>query len=232
MGNLLTKCAGQSTHQEAKFVQKIVSWYCPDRYPFPWRNSQDLYFVTICEMLLRRTNVEKVVPVADELLRLFPSPLALANGDRNIIGRILKPLGLNQRVDQVMCVASAFVGLTRNDVERKPEILGQLPGVGPYTAAAVRVLTMERCEPLIDEHVIRILRRVFDLPAKSRRHPSKETREFAARLVPRQTKQYNLGLLDLGRTICKPRNPNCRQCPVCDLCNFALERRNGDGAND
>ena len=121
MSELLAEQGRQPDSKEAKFVQQIMSWYCVDRYPFPWRNSDDPYYVTVCELLLQRTNVEKVLPVAQELFDLFPTASILANGDRFTIARVLRPLGLYQRVDQLIGIASAFAHLTREELEKQPE---------------------------------------------------------------------------------------------------------------
>ena len=221
MKNQVSDAAGHPESQEVIFVRRILSWYRPARRPFPWRYSTDPYFVSVCEVLLQRTTAEQVASVVTNLFTRFPTPSDLANAREIEVSAILRPLGLRRRVNQVIRIAECFTALRSNGQEPNFEGLRLLPGIGPYSAAAVSVLTMGGVEPLIDEHVLRIFRRVFDLPALPRRHPSKATREFATRLVPPRAKEYNLGLLDLGRMVCRPRNPRCIECPILDICNHA-----------
>jgi len=223
--NKMTTATGQLPSNQNTFVQALVLWYRPDRRPYPWRESKDLYFVTVCELLLQRTNAEKVLPVVQELFEKFPSADSLANGNSGQVATILRPLGLQKRVCQVINIAQMFAKWGRDGHIVDTQTLMKLPGIGPYSSAAISVLALGRREALIDEHALRILQRVFDLPIHPRRHPTKATKEFATALVPSQAREYNLGLLDLGRLVCRPRRPCCLNCPVTEVCNYALQQR-------
>ncbi len=212
------------------FARAVVTWYDPQRRPFPWRYSSDPYYVTICEVLLQRTNAEKVVGVAQELFRRFPSPRSLAVADPEQLRELLRPLGLPARAQWVRQIAAAFVQAEREGRSVGPLDLERLPGVGPYVASAVRVLVFRSDEAVIDEHVLRVLRRVFGVPAPARRHPTRELRRFADSLVPPgQAREYNMGLLDLGRLVCRPTRPRCDTCPVRSSCNRAAAGGDTDG---
>ena len=221
----MTTSAGQPDSQTAIFVREIVAWYRPDRRPFPWRVSTDTYYVTVCEVLLQKTNAEKVAVVAQRLFTMFPSPKALADGEPGLVEDVLRPLGLRKRASQVREIARAFAGNNHQNDRLDPESLMRLPGVGRYTSAAVGVIALGRPEALIDEHVLRIFRRVFDLVAPPRRHPTKSTREFARTLVPvGKAREYNLGLIDMGRLACRPSRPRCWECPVATACSHEDRR--------
>ena len=204
------------------FARAVVGWYDPALRPFPWRYSSDPYYVTVCEVLLQRTNAEKVAEVAGELFRRFPSPRHLAVAELEQVEELLRPLGLPARARWLREIAAAFAEAARVGRPMSPLELGRLPGVGPYVASAVRVLVFGSEEAVIDEHVLRILRRVFGVPAPARRHPTRALRDFASRLVPRgKAREYNLALLDLGRLVCRPARPRCGACPVRALCDHA-----------
>lgn len=203
------------------FASALAAWYDPNCRPFPWRASRDAFYVTVCEVLLQRTNAEKVAPAAKRLFSEYPTPNCLAEADLADIAAILQPLGLPQRVQQVRDIAAAFATGRRQDRELTQEELSKLMGVGPYVLAAVRVIALGERDAVIDEHVLRIFRRVFSVPAPTRRHPTKGLVAFARELVPLdQVIEYNLGILDLGRLVCRPSNPRCFECPVQQACDY------------
>lgn len=213
---------GDMTAKMAEFTRAMVGWYQPRRRPFPWRDSTDPYFITICELFLQRTNAEKVEKVALEFFGRCPNPDNLHSANPQEIERILKPLGLPHRIGQVYEIAAAFARMQQEKREVQEEDLRALPGVGPYVASAVKVLALGKSDAVIDEHVLRQFRRVFSLHAPPRRHPRKEIRDFALKLVPEgYAKEYNLAILDNGRLNCRPSKPQCSYCAVRDICDHA-----------
>ena len=197
-----------------QFSRALVSWFDPDRRPFPWRNSDSLYYVTICEVLLQRTNAEKVAIATGKLFGTFPEPGDLAHAPTDTLVRLLKPLGLPHRIEQVRQIAATFALAQEERRQVTIDTLSRLPGVGPYCLAAARVLALNERAALIDEHVLRVFRRVFSVHAPSRRHPTQTLRDFAVRLVPAsQAKVYSLAILDLGRLVCRPRSPKMLGMP-------------------
>lgn len=208
-------------HRARRFGEAVADWYDPQRRPFSWRQSSDPYYVTICEVLLQRTNAEKVVSVATELFGRFPRPDDLARADLSAVEQILRPLGLPARARWVKEIAAAFARAEKDGRPIQPAKLEELPGVGLYVASAVRVLVFGSEEAVIDEHVLRILRRAFRVHAPPRRHPTKGLKRFADSLVPPgRAREFNLGLLDLGRLICRPTKPHCHACPVRTYCDY------------
>jgi A/G-specific adenine glycosylase len=208
----------------------LTRWYDPARRPFPWRDSSNVFYVTVCEVLLQRTNAEKVALAADELFRRYPTAQEMASADEIELARILQPLGLPRRVRHIQEIARAFASDAPRATPLGPVELAQLPGVGPYVLAAVKVLALGEPDAVIDEHVLRVLRRVFGVHAPARRHPTRALENFARSLVPAaRARSYNLALLDLGRLVCRPNNPKCCECPLRRLCNYA---RSEGGAGD
>ena len=232
------KCTEYQWVSESKceyFSRAMVRWYRSDRRPFPWRESDSLYYVTVCEVLLQRTNAEKVATVTNQLFQKFPEPKDLANAEQAELARILQPLGLPHRIERVRQIALTFTLAREEGREITNDDLNGLPGVGPYSLAAVRVLVLNQHEALIDEHVLRVLRRVFTIHAPPRRHPTKALREFARRLVPpSRAKAYNLAILDLGRLVCRPKEPQCSGCPIRCVCDHAKrsQRLNNEASSD
>lgn len=214
-----------STREEerrAAFTTALTAWYDPTLRPFKWRDSSDLYFVTVCEVLLQRTNAEKVAAASAELFLRFPQPEDLSVADAGEVAHILQPLGLPRRVGQLQVISRAFAHSRREGRVLSTEELRELPGVGPYVLAATRVLALGEVDAVIDEHVLRIFRRVFSIPAPARRHPTRALIGFARELVPpAKAREYNLAILDLGRLVCRPTNPRCDVCPVRAICDYA-----------
>lgn len=205
-----------------KFTEALVGWYEPARRPYPWRDSTDPYYVTVCEVFLQRTNAEKVEGVAREFFARFPKPEDVCSGEVQDIERILRPLGLPRRVPQIVEIAAVFADSHARGRDVTEENLRLLPGVGPYTQSALRVMVFGQRDAMVDEHVIRVLRRVFSVPFPPRHYPNRQVREFALGVVSEANpKAYNLALLDLGRLICRKTNPRHDLCPVRAMCDYA-----------
>lgn len=180
--------------------------------------------------MLQRTNAEKVALLSERLFQEYPKPEDLAAAPRDHLAALLQPLGLPRRVDHIKAIAAAFSDARAVGHTLHKEELAVLPGIGPYVLAAVTVLGLGESDAVIDEHVLRILRRVFSIHAPERRHPTKALRHFARSLVPpKKSREYNLAILDLGRLICRPTNPKCNDCPVRQTCDYAAS---GGCAND
>lgn len=201
-----------------------MRWYRPERRPFAWRSSRDAFHVTVCEVLLQRTNAEKVAPVSAALLTRYPTARALARAPLTCVKRLLHPLGLPRRAIQLRAIAKAFAVAGASTRPQSDAELQALPGIGPYCSAAIRVLAYGEADALVDEHVLRVFRRVFSVIAPARRHPTAYIRALSKSLVPigaMAAKEYNLGILDLGRLVCRPTDPRCNECPIRGICDYA-----------
>jgi A/G-specific adenine glycosylase len=185
-------------------VERVLDWYENVKRPLPWRATRDPYALLVSEVMLQQTQALRVVPYYEAFVTRFPDPAALAAATPAEVLQAWSGLGYNRRALALRAAARHVAA------HGWPEDLTALPGVGPYTAAAVGSFAWDRQEPAIDTNVRRVLAR-FDGEARG-------PKALAARvgsLVPRgRAAAFNQAMMELGATVCRPRAPRCDACPV------------------
>jgi A/G-specific adenine glycosylase len=182
----------------------LLRWYARVRRPLPWRATRDPYALLVSEVMLQQTQAARVVPYYEAFLRRFPNPAALAAAAPRDVLAAWSGLGYNRRALALQRAAAAVA-------ERGwPDDLTELPGVGPYTAAAVGSFAWDRQEVAVDTNVRRVLERH---DGEQRRPAALAAR--AGELVPAgRAAAFNQAMMELGATVCRPRAPRCGDCPV------------------
>lgn len=201
---------------------RLLAWYDRHRRVLPWRSEPgrpaDPYHVWLSEIMLQQTTVAAVGPYFRDFLARWPTVTDLAAADLDEVLRAWAGLGYYARARNLhrcaRVVAEAFGGVFPDDEDG----LRRLPGIGPYTAAAIAAIAFDRPAAAVDGNVERVLSRVFTV-----RDPlpgSKPViRGLAARLVPdRRAGDHTQALFDLGATVCTPRRPRCMVCPWAEPC--------------
>lgn len=190
---------------------------------FPWRKTSTPYRVFLAEFLLVRTRTDVVVRVFNELVDRYPDVHSLAGTSEEELGLILKPLGLPQRVPLLLRAAKHIEELENGAIPMSIKGLKAIPGMGDYTAGAVAAFAFGLPEVPADVNILRFLARLTGLPME---HPTKGSRELKA-LLPRLSVEQGgpqlQVLLDFTRVVCRPRKPNCIQCPLSEICQYFRE---------
>ena len=185
---------------------------------YPWRATRDPYRILVSEVMLQQTQASRVVSVYRDFIRSFPSVRALAHASRRDVVSAWGGLGYNRRAIALANAARRVVEEHGGRIPTDPTVMRSLPGVGPYTSAAVASIAFGEPVAAIDTNVRRIVSRVFDgtddaTPAR--------VRELAdAWLDPSDPGGWNQALMDLGREVCRPR-PRCGVCPLGPSCRSA-----------
>ncbi|HZO95313.1 MAG TPA: hypothetical protein VFB22_16315 [Candidatus Baltobacteraceae bacterium] len=169
--------------------------------------------------MLQQTQVERVIPLYEAFVARFPSFAALASAEPGDAVRAWRGLGYNSRAVRLHALARAVVELHGGELPRDTEALRALPGIGPYTAAAVRAFAFELDDAALDVNVRRVVHRVlFGLEHP----PAADARTLDARTLealPRgAAHDWNSALMDLGATLCTARVARCLVCPLRDAC--------------
>ncbi|WP_028059712.1 HhH-GPD family protein [Candidatus Solirubrobacter pratensis] len=185
----------------------LLAWYDRVRRPLPWRETRDPYALLVSEVMLQQTQALRVVPYYERWLARFPDPGALAAAPVRDVLAHWSGLGYNRR-------ALALQAAAHEVAERGwPEDLTRLPGVGPYTAAAVASFAWDRQVAAVDTNVRRVLAR------REGPRPEAALRTRAQQLVPAgRAATFNQAMMELGATVCRPRAPRCDACPVAPGC--------------
>jgi A/G-specific adenine glycosylase len=210
-----------------EFQTAIVNWYAQKGRHLPWRDTDDPYKILIAELLLQKTDVEKVKVVYEKFMRLWPTVQLLSKEDVSTISKVIHPLGLKYKASRLKATAEAIVRKSDGKVPETEDSLLKLPGVGRYIASAVECFAFNKPKAVLDTNIIRIFNRVFEIYSKKDR-PRDDIYlwNMAQRLVPpNNTKKYNWGLLDFGALVCKSREPVCSDCILHNICLLWKERK-------
>ena len=186
----------------------------------PWRETNDPYRIWISEIMLQQTQVDTVIPYYQRFLKIFPDVGALARASEEEVLKAWENLGYYSRARNLRAAAKMIVQDFNGQIPDSPEEIQTLPGIGQYSAGAILSIAYGKPLPAVDGNVRRILSRLFAI-----RKPVDDASEqkkllaLASSLVPAKNPgDFNQALMDLGATICKPKNPDCKVCPVAMIC--------------
>jgi A/G-specific adenine glycosylase len=207
--------------------EALRAWYAPRRDAYPWRGSHDPYAVLVSEVMLQQTQAARVVPAYASFLRRFPTVRALAVAPRRDVVTQWGGLGYNRRAVRLSEAARAIVRDHGGRIPQDKDELLELPGVGPYTAAAVASLGFGEPVAVVDTNVRRVVSRVH-LGIDGHEVPGREMGALAEAWLDRDDPvTWNQAMMDLGREVCRPQ-PRCDVCPLAGVCRF---RRDGSAAS-
>ena len=203
-----------------RLQRALLSWYARNgRKELPWRQTRDPYRILVSEFMLQQTQVDRVVPMYRRFIKTFPSFADLAAAPTADVVRAWKGLGYNLRGVRLKRIAEEVERRHPCTLPVETEALLALPGIGEYTAAAIRVFAFERDDIAIDANIRRVVHRVLrgaEFPAAL---TDSELTEKAFAMTPRgRAHDWNSALMDLGARICTSRAPSCDVCPVRKHC--------------
>jgi len=206
------------------FRSKLLAWYRRAKRDLPWRGTADPYRIWISEIMLQQTRVAAVIPYYHRFLEAFPDVEALASSNEEKLLATWAGLGYYSRARNLHRAARMVVGNGGFPGEFKA--LRELPGIGDYTAAAIASIAFGEPAAVLDGNVMRVLCRLTAEAGDIRAGAVKNRmRELAGALLdPRHPGDFNQALMELGATVCLPRNP---LCPVCPCPEFCLARQQG-----
>lgn len=198
----------------------LLAWYEANKRDLPWRRLRDPYAIWVSETMLQQTRVETVIPYWERWLTIFPTVEALAQAPESDVLKAWEGLGYYSRARNLQKAAQAVCERHAGVVPDTLDEMRALPGVGPYTAGAVLSIAYDRDVPAVDGNVFRVLSRLFLIEEDIMKPKSRKTFEsIAAYMIPEgQAASFNQGLMELGATVCIPKNPRCHNCPVQETC--------------
>ena len=210
----------------SRLSSRLLTWYRDNKRTLPWRGTADPYAVWVSEIMLQQTRVETVIPYFEKWMRLFPNIRALANAIEHDVLNTWEGLGYYSRARNLHKAAKIVVDQYDGILPRDLDALRKLPGIGRYTLGAIASIAFGMDIPALDGNIRRVYARLFDIsePADST-VGEKILWQLAENHLPSgQAGDYNQALMDLGATICLPKNPRCLICPLMKLCKA---RKNG-----
>ena len=201
-------------------IEPLLLWFRRTARDLPWRRTYDPYHVWISEIMLQQTQMDRGVVYFQRWIARFPSVRAVAEADQQEILKYWEGLGYYARARNLHKAAKVIADQFNGQVPCDYQQLLTLPGIGPYTAAAIASVAGNQDVAVVDANVTRVYARFFDidLPVKESL-TQKRIATMARELLPSgKARLYNQALMDLGGLVCLPKNPRCEVCPVASLC--------------
>jgi A/G-specific adenine glycosylase len=207
----------------------LLAWYDRHRRVLPWRarpgETSDPYRVWLSEIMLQQTTVKTVGPYFEKFLTRFPTVEALAAASLDDVLKLWSGLGYYARARNLHACAQAVANIHGGKFPDSEDGLRQLPGIGPYTAAAIAAIAFDRRASPVDGNIERVIARLY---AVEQQLPAAKPviRELAEALTPaKRAGDFAQAMMDLGATICAPKKPVCALCPWDQAC---IARTRGD----
>lgn len=207
------------TARRAEFQTALLAWYRRHARTLPWRDRPSAYKTVVSEFMLQQTQVKTVLPYFARWLAEFPDFAALAAAPEPRVLKLWEGLGYYSRARNLHKLAKAVAALPA--LPRTPDAWRELPGVGPYTAAAITSISFNAPAACVDGNVVRILARLT-ADATSFRDSATAAKAFtplANELLSHEAAgDHNQAMMELGATVCFRQKPLCLTCPVRTFC--------------
>jgi A/G-specific adenine glycosylase len=207
-----------------EFRDALLAWYGHSGRDLPWRHHEgDAYRVIVSELMLVQTTVSAVIPYYHRFLERFPTVADLAAADEADVLKQWEGLGYYRRARHLHSLARAVVQDHGGQFPRDEAGLLALPGVGRYIAGAVRSFAFNQPAPILEANTIRLIARLIGLTETVEQTASQKRlwAQAAERVDPARPGDFNQAMMDLGATICTPKEPRCLICPVQAFCKAA-----------
>jgi A/G-specific adenine glycosylase len=210
-------CEGARPHtirDLGRFQRALLRWYDQHRRELPWRKTRDPYRIWLSEIMLQQTRVAAVVDHYRIFLKRFPNVQALAAATEDAVLAAWSGLGYYRRARMLYQCAQELVRKRGGRFPQTAEALRALPGIGRYTAAAIASIAFAEPVAVVDGNVERVLRRLTGIDLAT-----PQTWQHAqALLASSRPGDFNQAMMELGATVCLPRQPRCPTCPVRKWC--------------
>ena len=222
-GQTDARLRGQALLQQQPIAQPLVAWQrTHGRHALPWQNTRDPYRVWLSELMLQQTQVKTVLGYYARFLSVFPDVQALAAATQDEVFAQWSGLGYYARARNMHACAQQVVAQFGGQFPQRADQLVTLPGIGPSTAAAIASFCHGERVAIFDGNVKRVLARVlgFDEDLAASR-AAKRLQQLAQQAVPASEADmpaYTQGIMDLGATVCTPKQAKCEACPLAAQC--------------
>lgn len=206
---------------EDRFRGELIDWFEANPRPMPWREAdssgkRDPYRVWVAEVMLQQTRVDQARPYFERFVAAFPTVKSLATAELDEVLKRWEGLGYYSRARNLHRAAKQILKEHRGQFPDGETAIRGLPGVGPYTAAAVLSIAFDKPFAVLDGNVIRVLSRVFAVEHDVRLSSTKRALHSVADALLDRTRPgaFNEALMELGAMVCTPKSPRCDRCPL------------------
>ncbi|MFQ6113192.1 MAG: A/G-specific adenine glycosylase [bacterium] len=205
---------------KSAFSEKLIEWFKKNKRDLPWRQTSEPYRIWVAEVMLQQTQVEQVLPYYEAFIKKYPNVASIARASLSEVLKAWEGMGYYARARNLHTAAEIIVKEFGGQIPTTHDELIKIPGIGPYTAAAVASIAFNENYPVVDGNVLRVLTRVLKIEEYPRKNGIKSKFVQAAKeLLPEgQASDFNQAMMELGALICTPQRPKCTQCPINFFC--------------
>jgi len=198
----------------------LLDWYAANSRDLPWRKTKDPYAILVSEVMLQQTQVKTVIPYYGRWMEAFPHASSLASAPEQDVLKLWEGLGYYRRARNLQATARQIATQWRGRFPDTLEGLLTLPGIGRYTAGALGSIAFGWKLPVVDGNVSRVLARFLGIkgPVKSAAVQEKLWAWMEMAIPEERPGDFNQAMMELGATVCFPKNPSCDACPLWNDC--------------
>lgn len=202
------------------WVIALTNWFALNQRTMPWRSQPEPYRVWISEIMLQQTQVDTVIPYFERFLARFPTVFDLANANLQEVLKLWEGLGYYSRARNLHKAAKLVANDFNGTLQSGYDDLQNIPGIGPYVAAAITSIAFGNPVPVVDGNVLRVFTRFWGISDDIRQ--PKVRSDLFERLTPyvqmADPSDFNQAIMELGALVCSPKSPKCHECPISSDC--------------
>ncbi len=203
-----------------RIISALLLWYNQNKRDLPWRQTRDPYKIWLSEVILQQTRVEQGLPYYLKFIEQYSNIFKLAKAPIDEVLRTWQGLGYYTRARNLHKCAKTIVEQYKGKFPEARSELLKLPGIGPYTSAAIASISFGKKEAVVDGNVIRVITRLFGIEEDiSSLKTIKRVTSIAESLITNSNPDiFNQAIMEYGATQCKPNKPLCEECIFMDIC--------------
>lgn len=201
-------------------IPDLLQWYHREHRPMPWRETKNPYYIWISEIMLQQTRVDQALPYFERFIHAFPTVESLARADQQEVLMLWEGLGYYSRARNIHKAAKQILSECEGSLPPDYEALRSLPGIGPYTAAAIASIAFKLEHAVMDGNVIRVVSRYIGLEEDTRKNATRSRIQKVVDewIIGHPPDDFNQAIMELGATVCTPHKPACEHCPLSAQC--------------
>lgn len=206
------------------FSEIVMDWYLKNKRDLPWRNTKNPYLIWVSEVILQQTRVEQGLPFYFRFIENFPEIKSLAETNSEKLFKIWEGLGYYSRARNMQTAARQIMEKHQGIFPKEYQSILDLKGIGSYTAAAIASFCYAKPYPVLDGNVYRLISRFWGIESEiGSEKVKKQFMEQLDELIDKKHPDiFNQAIMEFGSQVCKPKSPDCTNCPLAQGC-FALK---------
>ncbi|MCK5468883.1 MAG: A/G-specific adenine glycosylase [Cyclobacteriaceae bacterium] len=211
--------------KQNRIIKELIRWYNQNKRDLPWRKNRDPYEIWLAEVILQQTRVDQGLPYFFHFKEKYPTVNHLAEAPIDDVLRCWQGLGYYSRARNLHKCAKTIVDKYNGKFPSEREDLIRLPGIGPYTSAAIASFAFGKKEAVVDGNVIRVVTRLYGIEDDiSEKKTLNQIKIIVDDLIPKSIPGlFNQAIMEFGALHCTPKKPSCNICGFLGICEAQIK---------